>query len=233
VNLKLSLIIGFFILSLTILIFLFNASNLSDITWANFITASIIMAITPGANQILSLRNGYNRGIKVAISAVCGRFSAFLIMVIAVALGLGTLLAASSVIFQIVKWAGVVYLIILGIQMLRQSVATKDEEKIQSVKKAIKQEFIVAMSNPKAYILFAVFLPQFISVQASNIPILILVTGISYIFIEFVCAWIYAFAGWLLSKIIGSFNKDKLMNRLSGMTMIGLGGWLATERPPK
>ncbi|WP_059103174.1 LysE family translocator [Shouchella shacheensis] len=231
--LKLSLIIGFLVLSSTILVLLLNASNLSDITWGTFITASIIMAITPGPNQILSLRNGYNRGIKLAMSAVSGRFSAFLIMVTAVALGLGTLLTASSVFFQIVKWIGVVYLIYLGIQMLRKSDATKGEEEIQSVKKAIKQEFIVAMSNPKAYILFAVFLPQFISVQASNIPILILITGISYIFIELVCAWIYAFAGWLLSKNIGSFNKDKLMNQLSGLTMIGLGAWLAIERPPR
>ncbi|MFA1821815.1 LysE family translocator [Virgibacillus oceani] len=230
-NLKLFLIIVFFVLFPIILILLINVSNLSSITWGSFITASIIMAITPGANQILSLRNGYNPGIKVTISAVSGRFSAFLLMVVTVALGLGTLLTASSVFFQIVKWIGVVYLIVLGIQMLRQSAATKKGEDIHSVKKAIKQEFIVAMSNPKAYILFALFLPQFISVQAGNIPILIFITGISYILIEFVCAWIYAFAGWLLSRINGSFNKDKLMNQLSGLTMIGLGAWLATEEP--
>ncbi|EZH65726.1 hypothetical protein DH09_12830 [Bacillaceae bacterium JMAK1] len=191
------------------------------------------MAITPGPNQILSLRNSYTHGIKVAISAVSGRFSAFLIMITAVALGLGTLLTASSAFFQIVKWIGVVYLIYLGIQMLCKSDPIKYDEEITSVKKAIKQEFIVAMSNPKAYILFAVFLPQFISVQASNIPVLIFITGIAYIFIEFVCAWIYALSGWLLSKIRSSFNKDKRVNQLSGLTMIGLGTWFATERPLK
>lgn len=232
-RLILYLIIGFFVLFSIVIILPFNGSDLNDITWKTFMTASIIMAITPGANQILSLRNGFNRGVKVAIKAVSGRFSAFLLMVIAVALGLGTLLTASSVFFQFIKWIGVLYLIYLGTQMIRKRGVAKGEQKIESVKHAIKQEFIVAMSNPKAYILFAVFLPQFISVQASNIPALILITGLAYIFIEFVCAIIYALAGWLLSSIKGRFNKDKLMDQLSGFTMIGLGIWLATERPPK
>lgn len=232
-KLKLSFITGLFVLSSMIVILFFHVSNLNDITWKTFIIASIVMAITPGANQLLSLRNGYHRGVKVAVSAVSGRFSAFFLMVTAVALGLGTLLTASSVLFQIVKWVGVVYLIYLGIQMLRKSSAAKDNVEIHSIKKAIQQEFIVAMSNPKAYILFAVFLPQFISAQASNIPILILITGISYIFIEFFCACIYAFTGWFLSKMVNSFNGDKRINQLSGLTMIGLGAWLATERAPK
>ncbi|WP_229720157.1 LysE family translocator [Oceanobacillus neutriphilus] len=228
-----SLIIGLFVLSSTILILFFHVPNLNDITWKTFVTASMVIAITPGANQLLSLRNGYHRGVKVAVSAVSGRFSAFFLMVTAVALGLGALLATSSVFFQIVKWAGVVYLIYLGIQMLRKSSVVKDGAEIHSIKKAIKQEFMVAMSNPKAYILFAVFLPQFISTQASNIPILILITGISYIFIEFFCACIYAFTGWFLSKMVDSFNGDKRINQLSGLTMIGLEAWLATEKIPQ
>ncbi|GGP10699.1 lysine transporter LysE [Oceanobacillus neutriphilus] len=232
-KLKLSLIIGLFVLSSTILILFFHVPNLNDITWKTFVTASMVIAITPGANQLLSLRNGYHRGVKVAVSAVSGRFSAFFLMVTAVALGLGALLATSSVFFQIVKWAGVVYLIYLGIQMLRKSSVVKDGAEIHSIKKAIKQEFMVAMSNPKAYILFAVFLPQFISTQASNIPILILITGISYIFIEFFCACIYAFTGWFLSKMVDSFNGDKRINQLSGLTMIGLEAWLATEKIPQ
>jgi len=232
-KLKLSLIIAFLVISSSVLIYTYNHLNLQDITWGSFITASLVMAITPGANQILSLRNGYNRGVKVAISAVGGRFSAFFIMVTAVALGLGTLLTASSVFFQFVKWIGVIYLFYLGIQMFRKNNVAQEGMGMITIKEAMKQEFFVAMSNPKAYILFAVFLPQFISDQASNIPGLILITGITYILIEYICAWVYAFAGLFLSKIGSSFNKDRKINRLSGLVMIGLGAWLATENPPR
>lgn len=220
-------------LGLSTFILTFYVTNTEGIRWGTFIVASIIMAITPGANQVLSLHNGYHHGVKVAISAVSGRFTAFLIMIIAVSLGLGALLTTSAFFFQVVKWVGVAYLLYLGILTLRKNNASSFIKKDTSIKKAIKQEFLVAITNPKAYMLFAVFLPPFISLQATNISLLIFIAGVTYIVIEFICAWIYALSGWLFSKSYVLFNKEKSMNNLSGMTMIGLGVWLATDQPPE
>lgn len=100
------------------------------------------------------------------------------------------------------------------------------------VYESVKQEFIVAVTNPKAYILFAVFLPQFIDSNTTNTVDLLFIVGFAYIAIEFVCSCGYAFIGELLYKKRTGFNKDKLMNRIAGSSMIGLSIWLATEKSP-
>ncbi|MFD2925268.1 LysE family translocator [Halobacillus naozhouensis] len=219
----------------------------SNISWYAFVPAAIVMAATPGANQILSLRNGYVKSPSVAIKAVSGRFFAFILMIGAVALGLGTLMASSSIIFQLVKWIGVIYLMYLGIQMLRRSPRSEGQDRVSAspshdeglakakpvpVYESVKQEFIVAATNPKAYILFAVFLPQFIDPNAANTVGLLFTVGLLYIIIEFICSCGYAYAGGLLYKKKAGFDKDKLMNRIAGFSMIGLSIWLATEKSP-
>ncbi|GAA2605757.1 hypothetical protein GCM10009863_19110 [Streptomyces axinellae] len=82
--------------------------------WGAFLPAALLLAATPGANQLLTLRNGLRHGPAPAISASVGRFRAFALMVAAVAAGLGAVLTASEVAFGIVKWCGVVYLLWLG-----------------------------------------------------------------------------------------------------------------------
>ncbi|MGW7594906.1 LysE family translocator, partial [Streptomyces rubiginosohelvolus] len=86
----------------------------SDIEWAAFFPSAILLAATPGANQLLILRNGLRHGPRPAISASTGRFAAFALMVVAVAAGLGAVLTASEVAFNAIKWCGVVYLLWLG-----------------------------------------------------------------------------------------------------------------------
>ncbi|UOR13905.1 LysE family translocator [Halobacillus amylolyticus] len=135
----------------------------------------------------------------------------------------------------------------LGIQMLRRSPKSERQDgvsappsrgevvaKAQSIPvyESVKQEFIVAATNPKAYILFAVFLPQFIDPNATNTVGLLFTVGLLYIIIEFICSCGYAFTGGFLYKKGAGFDKDKLMNRISGFSMIGLSIWLATEKNP-
>ncbi|UOR12818.1 hypothetical protein [Halobacillus amylolyticus] len=100
---KISLV-SFFIMASLILWMYFQTDLLgSDISWYAFVPAAIVMAATPGTNQILSLRNGYVKGPSVATKAVSGRFFAFILMIGAVALGLGTLMASSSIFFSVSK----------------------------------------------------------------------------------------------------------------------------------
>lgn len=76
------------------------------------------MALTPGVNQLLSLRNALQQGPFDAIVALSGRFTAFLFLTLATAFGLGALLLASEPAFAVVKWCGVAYLLYLGGRML-------------------------------------------------------------------------------------------------------------------
>ncbi|KGP73428.1 LysE family translocator [Pontibacillus yanchengensis] len=213
---------------------------ITNVKWMALIPASFLMASVPGANQILSLRNGLRRGTKTAIIAVTGRFTAFAIMVIGVSLGLGAILQASTFLFNSIKWIGVVYLGWLGLKtILSSSSAYKDEDDIngedtfkddsQTPWDFAKQEFIVAAANPKALLLFTVFLPQFITSNTASVGGQILIVGAVYIVIEFCCATVYAFIGGQLKGIGLSARVKRNLDRITGGIMISLAAWLSTQ----
>ncbi len=210
------------------------------IHWTALIPAAFLMASVPGANQILSLRNGLRNGAKTAIIAVTGRFTAFALMIIAVSLGLSAILQTSTLVFMMIKWVGVIYLGWLGIKTILSSQKEYEDERIESsdsqagedpqrVWQYVKQEFMVAAANPKALLLFTVFLPQFISSDSGGFGRQILVVGAVYILIEFICATVYATIGDRLKSIGLSSKVKKNLDRITGGIMIGLAVWLSTE----
>lgn len=220
----------------------------SGIEWQAFFPAALLLAATPGANQLLTLRNGIRHGLRPAVSASAGRFTAFALMVTAVAAGLGAVLAASEVAFNIIKWCGVAYLAWLGgrtvITSLRRegSALQGGEGTSPGVSgpqhgcgttnswKLARQEFIVAASNPKALILFTVFLPQFLSKDTGHIAVPLLLLGAAYIGVEFCCACGYAAVGGRLKSLGISRYTRRVLDALTGLAMLGLAGWLATEK---
>lgn len=225
---------------------------LDDVYWTAFVPSAFVMAATPGANQLLALRNGLRHGPTRAIGGTLGRFTAFALMVGAVAVGVGALLVASQVAFSVLKWGGVAYLTWLGVRTIVTAGRADDttgEAAGQgqqpdggaggkapaliaktSVRRLIRQEFVVAASNPKALILFTVFLPQFIPhSSAQHIAGPIVVVGAAYILVEFCCACGYAALGGRLG--IGGISRRAKgwLDRGTGVAMLGLAGWVATE----
>lgn len=183
---------------------------ITDVEWATFVPSALLLATTPGANQLLTLRNGLRHGMTRAVSACLGRFSAFALMVIAVAAGIGAVLATSAVAFNVIKWCGVASLLWLGARTVLAAVRgqgaaedrkTADEGDGEKARGGLsswrlgRQEFLVAATNPKALILFTVFLPQFLPPGAKDAAVLLLVLGAAYIGIEFGCAFAYAALG--------------------------------------
>lgn len=211
---------------------------LGDVYWTAFVPSAFVMASTPGANQLLALRNGVRHGPARAIGGTVGRFTAFALMVAAVAVGVGALLVASQLAFSILKWGGVAYLTWLGIRTI---VAAGREDmpggpsgggtrREVPVRHLMRQEFVTAASNPKALILFTVFLPQFIphgDVQHVAGPVIIV--GAAYILVEFCCACGYAALGGRLGSEGISRKFKRWLDRGTGLAMLGLAGWLATE----
>ncbi len=221
---------------------------ISDIEWTAFLPSALLLAATPGANQLLILRNGLRHGPRPAISASLGRFAAFALMVVAVAAGLGAVLTASQVAFNAIKWCGVAYLLWLGGRTMvtaarkgsvqdqkvpenphvRAEVARGRAGELASWRLA-RQEFIVAASNPKAIILFTVFLPQFLAGGVGHVTVPLLVLGAAYIGVEFCCACGYAALGGRLRAMGLTQRIRRLLDALTGAAMLGLAGWLAVE----
>ncbi|MCI3935465.1 LysE family translocator [Streptomyces sp. AN091965] len=218
----------------------------SGIQWASFFPAALLLAATPGANQLLALRNGLRHGPRPAVGALAGRFGAFALMVVAVATGLGAVLTGSAVAFNVIKWCGVVCLVWLGGRTLHTAVrrqrgasptpytereaAPAEDGGGRTGRRLARQEFAVAASNPKALLLFAVFLPQFLGdgVEEAAVPLLLL--GAAYIAVEFLCACGYAALGGRLKSLGITQRTRRALDACTGAAMLGLAGWLAAER---
>lgn len=93
----------------------------SLVNWAAFVPVAVVVSLVPGANQLLSLRNAIRHGAWDASVALVGRFTAFLLLIGLVAVGLGALLAESAAVFAVVKWLGVAYLTWVGVGSLRSA----------------------------------------------------------------------------------------------------------------
>ena len=131
-----------------------------------FLLAALVTVATPGPTVLLALTNGSRAGLRGAAWGILGAVLSDGILVGTVALGLGALLAASEVLFQGVRWIGVVYLIGLGVQVLRGSgreiPGDRREGASPSGVSLFAKSLLVALTNPKGYLFFSALLPQFL-----------------------------------------------------------------------
>ncbi|RWR29287.1 LysE family translocator [Sinirhodobacter populi] len=198
-----------------------------------FLPAAAVVAASPGANNLLAFSNGSRQGLLPSTIALFGRCLAFAIMIAMVIVGLGALLEVSELAFQIVKWAGVVYLAYLGVKMMigRDQGAAGGTSVAQGACALARREFLVAMTNPKAVLLFTAFVPQFITRGGeSSFTVQLVVLGALYIAVEFVAAMGWALAGSIIRSLQPSAKRMLLLNRMTGALMLGAAGMLATTR---
>ncbi len=205
-------------------------------TWSAFflfIPACFALNMAFGPNNLLSLTYGLQDGVRTAVLASSGRLVAFLFMIVLTALGVGAVLAASEMAFTILKWVGAAYLIWLGIKILRGNAAIDAplaSTRQRPLKTLARQEFLTAIGNPKAILIFTAFLPQFIEPNAYWLSFV--VVGSVFLVLEVVAVFLYAILGHRLNRLSRNKNVFGWLNRLSGATMIGFGvALLLTRRP--
>jgi homoserine/homoserine lactone efflux protein len=200
--------------------------------WLLFLPAAILVAASPGAGNFLALTNGVRGGLRTAIVALAGRFAAFSLMIVMVMIGVGALLRTSETTFSVLKWLGVAYLVWLGLRLWRSdalAMPDEGERATASLRQLMLREFTVALTNPKAMLLFTAFLPQFVapgrSMAAQFIPL-----GAAYMLIEFLAATGYALAGSRIKALRLTQSGARRVNRLTGTIMLLAAGWLATMK---
>ncbi len=133
-----------------------------------FALVAFIGIVTPGPTVLLALTNGSRLGIRASVPGMVGAVLSDIVLISAVAVGLGALLAASEFWFSIVKWIGVIYLAYLGIRLLRSKgtfpiTIGNARHPDATGRRVLLRSFLVAVTNPKGYLFFTAFLPQFIA----------------------------------------------------------------------
>lgn len=206
----------------------------AGIDWVGFVPAAALTSAVPGANQVLSLRNAVRCGTTDATIALLGRFTAFAILVVLVAVGFGAVVLASPAVFTVITWAGVAYLTWLGLTTIRRalrrdtgSAALPGDDGVHGRWAMISKEFVVAITNPKALLLFAAFLPQFATVGAGGVPIAVL--GFCYIGIEAISALGYTLLGGRMGRAGPGHRAQRRLDAVSGISFLALAGFLAFE----
>jgi threonine/homoserine/homoserine lactone efflux protein len=198
----------------------------------SFLPPAMLVAASPGAGNFLALNNGLRSGPRRAIIALAGRLSAFAALIVLVMVGAGALLAASAVAFSVLKWLGVAYLVWLGVRLWRSDTAPVTGDNAAHDASALRlaaREFTVALTNPKAILLFTAFLPQFVA-RGRPMPSQFLTLGAVYILLEFLAASGYAIAGSRITMLRLSRQGVRRVNRISAGIMLLAAGWLATMK---
>jgi threonine/homoserine/homoserine lactone efflux protein len=145
------------------------------VTLAAFAAVAFIGIATPGPTVLLALSNGSRHGFRRATFGMAGAVLSDFVLIGAVALGLGALLAASAFWFEAVRWIGVAYLAVLGVMLLRSRGSLSFEAALEEAGRGtpaalFRRSFLVAVTNPKGYLFFSAFLPQFVAPDTPQIP---------------------------------------------------------------
>lgn len=132
--------------------------------WIAYIGTVLLMMSTPGPSQLLMLSNSIGNGFRRSLFTAAGDLSANLVQMIVASVGLASVLASSTTFFVAIKWAGVGYLVYLGLKLLlaRKPPESALEPPKRSARALYWQGFLTSAANPKAVVFFAALFPQFI-----------------------------------------------------------------------
>lgn len=208
-----------------------------ELSLMTFVLMAMVVVVTPGPTVLLALSNGSKYGFSRAAYGVFGAALSDGVLIAVAAFGLGALLTASAFWFTVLKLIGVAYLIWIGVQMLRSSASLGSAPHQMAgtgvgasggALSIFRKSFLAAVTNPKGYMFFTAFLPQFLN--ASD-PILPQYVTLALIFIAVDVAVMLTYAG-LGAKAI-RFPTDRgasWIDRTCGSFLVVLGLALASVR---
>ncbi|MGJ7492374.1 LysE family translocator [Variovorax sp. ZT4R33] len=201
-----------------------------------FAAASLVLAVTPGPTMLLALSNGIAGGMRRAAWGIAGASLGSALVIGAVAVGLGSLLAASEWLFNAMRLAGVLYLVWLGIMLWRsepadlQAALARPPSTALQGRLALAKSLAVALSNPKSLLFFAAFLPQFVDTAQPQGP-QYLVLGALFVTLDMLVMLSYAAAGTQAVRWL-SRRSLRLLDRGCAVGMWLLAATLAAWRRP-
>lgn len=200
------------------------------------VTALVIIAI-PGPSVVFVVARALSYGRGVALLSVLGNSAGLAVAMVLVSVGLGTVVADSVLVFTVVKLGGAAYLVWLGLQALRHRKGIRVGEVVRRAPPAgpaaARQGFVVGISNPKGFVMFAAVLPQFTDREAGAVPVQMLVLGSLAVVIGLVCDSCWALlASRLRSWFDASPARGRAIGTAGGCSMVGLGVGLALTSHP-
>ena len=198
-----------------------------------FFSASILLSLAPGPDNIFVLTQSIYQGKKSGLIVVLGLCTGLIFHTLAVALGIAVIFQTSQIAFTALKVVGVCYLLYLAWKIFNakdEKIAT-NENTIIDYKKLYFRGIIMNITNPKVSIFFLAFLPQFTNPQLGNVSYQILLLGLLFIVATIIVFSSIAFLSGMISKSLNeSKYAQKILNKLVSFIFIGLAIKLAMTK---
>ncbi len=199
-------------------------------TWLTFFVAAWLISLSPGAGAVAAmsagLNHGFARGYVMSVGLILGIWT----QVLVVGLGLGALIAASSLAFAIVKWLGVAYLVWLGIKQWRAParpiVEADTDAAAVSARTLILRGWMINAVNPKGTVFLLAVVPQFLDLSRSLAPQYLVIAGTLAVTDLVVMGGYTALAAKVL-RLLKSPSQIKALNRTFGSLFVAAGALLA------
>ncbi|MFI2432941.1 LysE family translocator [Streptomyces sp. NPDC018693] len=197
-----------------------------------FAAMSLLVIVVPGPSVLFIIGRALAHGRRTAVATALGNVLGSYLQVVAVAVGIGSLVERSATAFLVVKLAGAGYLVYLGVQAYRHrgelkasAIRTRPEGKgPRGDGRTALDGALVGITNPKGIVFFAAVLPQFVDQAAGQVPLQMLLLGLVPISIGLVTDTLWGLtASAARTWFAGSDRRLSLIGGAGGFTMIGLG----------
>jgi len=195
--------------------------------FAAFLFITVILFITPGPIVTLIIATGASQGVRAALTTVAGTSLGNAVLLTAIAFGLNWVLQNAVELFELLRWVGAAYLIWLGVQAWRHAGTASMAMAGGGVN--FSRGVVVALTNPKTIAFFTAFLPQFVDPTlpaAMQLTVMCTVSALLGALMD---------SGWAIASGLGRAwfikpERGRLLNRMSGVVLIGGGIWLSLAR---
>jgi len=201
--------------------------------------AAFILIAIPGPSVVFTIGRALAYGRAVALATVVGNSIGLLVIVVLVALGLGVVVQESIEVYTVLKLLGAVYLVWLGVQAIRHRHdfhldSTAAVGPRVSFTRAMRQGFVVGVTNPKAFMILGAVLPQFVDRGEGHVQTQMLLLGLLAFTIGLLSDSLWALiASQLRAWFARSRRRGEAVGAAGGVSMIGLGVGLAVAGEPR
>ncbi|WP_306368766.1 LysE family translocator [Nocardiopsis sp. CC223A] len=194
-----------------------------------FVPVVLLLVLVPGPSVLFVVGRSLSLGRRGGLLSVLGNALGNLPLIVAVACGVGAVVAASATAFTALKLAGAAYLVWLGVSAIRHRHRAALPEPVDgTATRLLVQGFVVGATNPKTLVFFAAVLPQFTDPAAGSVPAQILLLGAVFVAVALVCDALWALgAGRARHWFARSPRRLADLSAGGGVAMIGLGGVVA------
>jgi threonine/homoserine/homoserine lactone efflux protein len=205
-------------------------------TYAVFLATGMALLLVPGPAVLYVVTRSIEMGRAGGLASVAGITTATVAHVALATAGLSSLILASTVAFDAVKYVGAAYLFLLGLRrLLGRGLEPQDEEAVpRTRRRAYTQGIVVNLTNPKTIVFVFAFLPQFVDPHARHGWLQVLVLGLSFALLGCLSDSAYALAaGTIADRLRGSEQLARVQRWVGGGVLVGLGILAAVWSPSR